>query len=79
VDFLKAKIKEIVYTFNADIKCDKDHFHMLFKATPLINIPQFVNAIKTITSREIQRNLPKEEMFRTENKGKEEDCKEYKL
>jgi putative transposase len=32
---------------------------MLFKATPLLNIPWFVNAIKTITLREIQRELPK--------------------
>ena len=61
VDFLKTKIREIAETFNVDIleiECDKDHFHMLFKSTPLLNIPQFVNAVKTITSREIQRNFP---------------------
>ncbi|MCL4356286.1 MAG: IS200/IS605 family transposase, partial [Candidatus Thermoplasmatota archaeon] len=40
------------------IECDKDHFHMLFKASPLLNIPQFINAVKTITSREIQRRFP---------------------
>ena len=61
VDFLKTKTREIAETFDVDIleiECDKDHFHMLFKSTPLLNIPQFVNAIKTITSREIQRNFP---------------------
>ena len=61
VDLLKTKTREIAETFNVDIleiECDKDHFHMLFKATPLLNIPQFINAIKTITSREIQRNFP---------------------
>ena len=61
VDFLKTKTREIAETFNVDIleiECDKDHFHMLFTSTPLLNIPQFINAVKTITSREIQRNFP---------------------
>ncbi len=61
VDLLKTKVHEIAHTFNVDIlevECDRDHFHMLFKATPILNIPQFINAIKTITSREIQRNFP---------------------
>jgi len=61
VDFLKTKTRGIAYTFDVDIldiECDRDHFHMIFKATPSLNIPQFVNAIKTITSREIQRNFP---------------------
>ena len=61
VDFLKTKARGIADTFNVEIleiECDGDHFHMLFKATPLLNIPQFVNATKTITSREIQRNFP---------------------
>ena len=61
VDLLKTKTREIAETFNVDvleIECDKDHFHMLFKASPLLNIPQFINAVKTITSREIQRRFP---------------------
>ncbi len=71
VDFLKMKIREISETFNVDvldIECDKDHFHMLFKATPLLNITKYVNAIKTITSREIQRNFPdvKNELYNNE-------------
>ena len=55
------KVRGIADTFNVvvlEIECDKDHFHMLFKSTPLLNIPQFINATKTITSREIQRNFP---------------------
>ena len=61
VDLLKTKTREIAHTFDVDIleiECDKDHFHMLFKASPQLNIPQFINAVKTITSREIQRNFP---------------------
>ena len=61
VDFLKTKTREIAETFNVDIleiECDRDYFHMLFKSTPLLNIPQFINAVKTITSREIKRNFP---------------------
>jgi putative transposase len=61
VDFLKTKTREIAETFDVDIlymECHKDHFHMLFKATPILNMPQFINAVKTITSREIQCNFP---------------------
>ncbi|MGC8497215.1 MAG: IS200/IS605 family transposase [Thermoplasmata archaeon] len=61
VDLLKTKIREIAETFNVEvlnIECDTDHFHMLFKSTLLLKIPQFVNAIKTIISREIQRKFP---------------------
>jgi putative transposase len=61
VDFLKMKTREIADTFQVnilEIECDRDHFHMLFKPTPKLNIPKFINAIKTITSREIQRKFP---------------------
>jgi len=61
IDFLKQKIKEISETFDVevlDVECDKDHFHMIFKAKPTLEIPKYINAIKTITSREIQRNFP---------------------
>ena len=60
VDLLKTKSREIAHTFDEDIleiECDKDHFHMLFKASLLLNIPQFINAVKTITSKEIQRRF----------------------
>ena len=58
INFLKEQIQEISKTFEVeviDIGVDKDHFHMLFKAKPTLNIPRYINAVKTITSREIQR------------------------
>ena len=61
IDFLKQKIYEISKTFDVEvlcIECDKDHFHMIFKSKPTLNIPKYLNAIKTITSREIQRKFP---------------------
>ena len=61
IDFLKQKIKEISTTFDVGIinmECDKDHFHLIFKAKPTLNIPQYIRAVKTITSREIKRNFP---------------------
>ncbi|MCL5889261.1 MAG: IS200/IS605 family transposase [Candidatus Thermoplasmatota archaeon] len=61
VDFLKTKVREIADRFNVEVvsmECDKDHFHMLFKGTPVLKITEFVNAVKTITSREIQRKFP---------------------
>ena len=61
IHYLKDKIREISMRFEVNvlnIECDKDHFHMLFKAKPTLDIPKYLNTIKTITSREIQRNFP---------------------
>jgi len=61
IDLLKTKAREISETFGVDMinmECDKDHFHMLFKSKPTLDIPKYINAIKTISSREIQRNFP---------------------
>lgn len=61
LDFLKQKVREISESFEVDIlniECGKDHFHMIFKAKPTLDMPRYINAIKTITSREIQRNFP---------------------
>ena len=61
IDLLKTKIIEISKTFGVDvlnIECDKDHFHLLFKAKPTLVITKYVNAFKVITSREIRRNFP---------------------
>ncbi|MDD1673543.1 MAG: IS200/IS605 family transposase [Methanomicrobiales archaeon] len=60
-DYLKNKISEISHTFEVDvlnIECDVDHFHMLFKSKPTLDMTRYINAIKTITSREIKRNFP---------------------
>jgi putative transposase len=61
IDFLKQKIREISERFGVEVlnvECDKDHFHMLFKSKPILAMTKYLNAIKTITSREIQRNFP---------------------
>jgi putative transposase len=61
IDFLKQKIKEISTTFTVEIidqECDKDQIHIIFKAKPTLDIPKYINALKTITSREIKRNFP---------------------
>ena len=61
VDFLKTKVREIAERFDVEvlsIECDKDHFHMIFKGTPVLKLTEFVNTVKTITSREIQRRFP---------------------
>ena len=60
INFLKEQIHEISETSEVeviDIGVDKDHFHMLFKAKPTLNIPGYINAIKTIKSRKIQRKF----------------------
>ena len=60
VDFLKIKVREIADRSGVEVvsmECDEDHFHMLFRGTPVLRITEFVNAVKTITSREIQRKF----------------------
>ena len=61
IDFLKQKILEISDTFEVEIleqECDKDHIHIIFKAKPTLDIPKYINTLKTITSREIKRKFP---------------------
>ena len=60
-DLVKIKVHEISETFGVEvlnIECDVDHYHMIFKSKPTLEIPKYINAIKTITSREIRRNFP---------------------
>ena len=69
IDFLKQKIHEISETHEVEIlaiETDQDHVHILFKTKPTLNIPKYINALKTITSREIRRNFPevKEKLWR---------------
>jgi putative transposase len=62
IDLLRTKINEISKTFRVDVlnmECDKDHFHLLLKAKPTLDIPKYLNAVKTISSREIRRKFPK--------------------
>jgi putative transposase len=61
IQFLKDKTHEISDTFQVNVlnmECDKDHFHMIFTAKPTLDIPKYLNIVKTITSREIQRKFP---------------------
>jgi putative transposase len=61
VDLLKKTIKDISQRFDVgvlNIEADKDHFHLLFKTKPTIEMSKYINAIKTISSREIRRNFP---------------------
>jgi len=61
IDLLKTKIRKISETFEVDVlnvECDKDHFHLLFKSKPTLDIPRYINSLKTITSREIRRSFP---------------------
>jgi putative transposase len=60
VDLLLTQIHKISKTFKIEvleIEYDYDYFHMIFKAKPTLDIPRYLNAIKCITSREIQRNF----------------------
>ncbi|MEM0147959.1 MAG: IS200/IS605 family transposase, partial [Candidatus Micrarchaeaceae archaeon] len=61
IDFLKQIIRRISESFGVeviDLECDKDHFYMIFRSKPTLDIPKYINALKTISSREIQRNFP---------------------
>lgn len=61
IDLLKQQVKKISETYKVEvlnIEADKDHFHLLFKATPQLEFTKYINTIKTITSREIQRKFP---------------------
>ena len=61
IDLLKQTIHNISGNFDVEvlnIECDKDHFHMIFKSKPTLELPKYINAIKTISSREIRRNYP---------------------
>ncbi|MEM3333109.1 MAG: IS200/IS605 family transposase [Thermoplasmata archaeon] len=55
-DFLKQIIRRISESFRVEVinlECDKDHFHMIFRLKTILDIPKYINALKTI-----QRNFP---------------------
>jgi len=61
IDLLKQKVYEISEAFEVDvlgIEPDTNHVHLLFKSKPTLVLPKYINALKTITSREIRRNFP---------------------
>ncbi|MEM3873357.1 MAG: IS200/IS605 family transposase, partial [Nitrososphaeria archaeon] len=61
IESLKQIIRRISESFGVEVinlECDKDHFHMIFRSNPTLDIPKYINALKTISTREIQRNFP---------------------
>jgi putative transposase len=61
IDLLKQTAHNISENFDVEvlnIECDKDHFHMIFKSKPTLELTKYINAIKTISSREIRRKFP---------------------
>jgi len=70
IDFFKTKIHNISETYDVEvlnIECDQDHFHMIFTAKPTLDIPKYINTIKTITSREIRKEFPEVKELLWEN------------
>ena len=61
IDYLKQRIREISETFDVKVinqECDLDHIHILFRSKPTLDIPRYVNALKSNTSKEIKRKFP---------------------
>lgn len=61
IDLLRKTVYDISETFEVtvlELGIDSDHFHLIFKSKPTLNITKYVNAVKTISSRELQRNVP---------------------
>ena len=60
-EFFKQIIRRIRESFGVEVidpDYDKDHFHMIFRLKPTLDIPKYINVLKMISSREIQRNFP---------------------
>jgi len=60
-DELKERTRKIAENFEVTIinqECDKDHTHILFKATPKTNLVKFINALKGATSNAIRHRFP---------------------
>ena len=61
INELKERTKKIAENFEVTIinqECDKDHTHILFKATPKTNLVKFINALKGATSNAIRHRFP---------------------
>jgi len=61
IDLLKQTVHNISKNFDVEIlniECDKDHFHMIFKSKPTLELTKYINTIKTISSREIRKDFP---------------------
>ena len=59
-DFLKTQIYKMSKTFDVEvlqIETNRHYFYMIFNSKPTLDIPKYLNTIKTITSREIRRKF----------------------
>jgi putative transposase len=63
INRIKQLTKEIADDFDCEIinqETDLDHIHILFKATPKIEITKFINSLKGVTSRILRKEFSKE-------------------
>ena len=59
------QLKDIIYKIASDFQVnileqegDNDHVHLLFSCKPTLEMTKFINAIKGVTSRLIQKEFP---------------------
>lgn len=64
-DQISKRLKELVLelSIKADVKIieqetDKDHIHILFASKPSITLSNFINSLKSVTSRMIRKEYP---------------------
>lgn len=62
---LKSKLLEYTENYFAKqdmnlllVNTDKDHIHILFECSPIVNLPNFVNAFKSASSRQMRKQFP---------------------
>ena len=61
IDRLKTINFDIAEKFGIQIlnqETDKDHVHILFKATPKTDLPKFINSLKSVSSRYLRKEFP---------------------
>jgi len=61
IERLKDIIHKIATDFDVNIieqEGDKDHIHILFSCKPTLEITKFINSLKGVTSRLIQKEFP---------------------
>jgi len=61
VEFLKSTMERISENHDVqlvEVGCGEDHVHLLIRTNPKFDMIKFINAAKTISSREIRRNFP---------------------
>lgn len=62
INRLKEINLSIANKFGIDIinqECDTDHEHILFGATPQINLVKFINSLKGVSARYLRKEFPK--------------------